>query len=440
MSRPEIAVVSNSTTLPQSDLAFMVKGVAAQVEECAAAWGIEPVPVVLYKRGDTLPFECRLMTVSDSIGMSGVLGYHDDFGGIVYAEVMAQGEHTGITLSHEAIEELVDPTCNAWRELPDGTDTALEVADACEGDSYAVPVTIMGETRTVLLSNYLLPSWFNQGEAPFDKLGLLTAAAPAQRPGGYIIVRGKDGVSPTCSPPVVRRTPASGSRWRTRGHGRCGGCGVADSYPRLEMVRGGRGGRHPDAHRHHGRRSPRLRAAPAHRGRVLPLRPPGTRVRLLSVEPGGCDRSGGAVVTAPAIVAGLRASDIMEQATRTTQRLFIPGHLPGMNEVVEAAKGAGGRGARYATMKRQWTELVWALAKSARLRPVKRARLAFLWIERDKRRDLDNIAAAKKFVNDGLVNAGILSGDGWAGVVGFSDEFAVDPGRHGVEVTIEEVP
>jgi hypothetical protein len=94
----------------------------------------------------------------------------------------------------------------------------------------------------------------------------------------------------------------------------------------------------------------------------------------------------------------------------------------------------------YAKLKKQWTELVWAEAKRARLRPVKRARLSFLWIEKDQRRDLDNIAAAKKFVNDGLVLAGVLaSGDGWAGVAGFSDDFAVDPKRHGVEIVIEEV-
>lgn len=120
------------------------------------------------------------------------------------------------------------------------------------------------------------------------------------------------------------------------------------------------------------------------------------------------------------------------------QRLHVPGHFPGQNEVIAAAKGFGGRGTAYATMKRQWTELVWAMALSAKLKPVTRARLAFTWIEKDKRRDKDNCAAAKKFVIDGLVMARVLPTDGWAGVDGFSDDFVVDPSRHGVDVTITE--
>jgi hypothetical protein len=121
------------------------------------------------------------------------------------------------------------------------------------------------------------------------------------------------------------------------------------------------------------------------------------------------------------------------------QRLWIPGHVPSLNEVIEAAKGAGGRGYRYAKMKREWGELIWALAKAAKLQPVRRARLGFLWIEKDRRRDPDNVAGAgHKLICDALVKASILPGDGWEHIAGFSDDFIVDPSRHGVEVTIRE--
>lgn len=121
------------------------------------------------------------------------------------------------------------------------------------------------------------------------------------------------------------------------------------------------------------------------------------------------------------------------------QRIHIPGHFPSLNELIAAAKGHGGRGIAYAKMKRQWTELVWALAKSAKLKPVQRARLHFVWVEKDKRRDPSNVAATgRKFCEDGLVMAGVLSGDGWAGIAGFSDDFIVDPSRHGVDITIRE--
>jgi hypothetical protein len=118
--------------------------------------------------------------------------------------------------------------------------------------------------------------------------------------------------------------------------------------------------------------------------------------------------------------------------------LWIPGPLPGLNELLDAAKGAGGRGMRYAKLKRGWTEAVWALANVARLRrfdgPVV---LRFEWVERDRRRDPDNVAAGgRKLVLDGLVKAGVLAGDGWASVAGWSDAFSVEKRRAGVSVTI----
>ena len=49
----------------------------------------------------------------------------------------------------------------------------------------------------------------------------------------------------------------------------------------------------------------------------------------------------------------------------------------------------------------------------------------------------DNIASAKKFVIDGLVEADILADDGWRQVSGFSDTFEIDKVNPRVEVEIE---
>jgi hypothetical protein len=117
------------------------------------------------------------------------------------------------------------------------------------------------------------------------------------------------------------------------------------------------------------------------------------------------------------------------------QWLEIVGPLPGMNEMIAAAKGSGGRGRGYATMKLAWTLKVKSEAKG--LRPVSRAFLRFTWFESSRRRDPDNVCAAKKFILDGLVAAGVLPKDGWASVAGFSDRWAVDKARPRVEVTIE---
>lgn len=50
--------------------------------------------------------------------------------------------------------------------------------------------------------------------------------------------------------------------------------------------------------------------------------------------------------------------------------------------------------------------------------------IEFHWIESNKRRDLDNVAFAKKFVLDALVKAGKLKDDNRRYVVGFMDTFA----------------
>ncbi len=47
----------------------------------------------------------------------------------------------------------------------------------------------------------------------------------------------------------------------------------------------------------------------------------------------------------------------------------------------------------------------------------------FTWIEENKRRDLDNICFAKKFILDSLVELGILKDDNRKMVCGFIDKF-----------------
>lgn len=52
--------------------------------------------------------------------------------------------------------------------------------------------------------------------------------------------------------------------------------------------------------------------------------------------------------------------------------------------------------------------------------------IRYRWIEKDRRRDKDNISFAKKFIQDALIDAQILPDDGWKWIEGFEDHFAVD--------------
>jgi|WetSurMetagenome_2_1015567.scaffolds.fasta_scaffold15552_7 hypothetical protein len=97
-------------------------------------------------------------------------------------------------------------------------------------------------------------------------------------------------------------------------------------------------------------------------------------------------------------------------------RFWVPGQMPGLNEMIAAAKGCGGRGYRYATMKQQWTGLVALHARAARIPKVVSYLLALTWVEQinknGARRDRDNVESAVKFVNDGLKLAKVTPDDG----------------------------
>lgn len=118
--------------------------------------------------------------------------------------------------------------------------------------------------------------------------------------------------------------------------------------------------------------------------------------------------------------------------------LIIPGVLPGLNEYISAE-----RRNKYqaASMKKQAEHIVGHVAKS-QLHGVKFTGpviIHYLWIEPNKKRDKDNIAFAKKFIQDSLVHIGILENDGWKNIEYFTDSFAVDPKNPRVEVIIEEI-
>ena len=65
--------------------------------------------------------------------------------------------------------------------------------------------------------------------------------------------------------------------------------------------------------------------------------------------------------------------------------------------------------------------------------------MRYLWVEKNKRRDKDNIAFAKKFIQDALVKEKVLENDGWAQIESWTDAFTVDAQCPRVEVELEEV-
>ena len=116
-------------------------------------------------------------------------------------------------------------------------------------------------------------------------------------------------------------------------------------------------------------------------------------------------------------------------------KLVIPGILPGCNEYINAQRRDRQLGAR---LKRETEErILWSIRQQLRgVRFDVPVVMHYLWVEKNRKRDKDNIAFARKFVQDALVKSGVLRNDGWGEIVGFSDAFAVDKKNPRVEVFV----
>jgi len=115
----------------------------------------------------------------------------------------------------------------------------------------------------------------------------------------------------------------------------------------------------------------------------------------------------------------------------------IEGRLPSANEFINA-----GYRNRYVAnnMKAKAEERIVEAVKSQGVcrfdKPVK---IGIAWYEPNARKDCDNVAFAKKFIQDALVKAGVLEDDSRKYVAGYlGEEFPVDKDNPRVVVTLTD--
>ena len=117
-------------------------------------------------------------------------------------------------------------------------------------------------------------------------------------------------------------------------------------------------------------------------------------------------------------------------------KLIIPGELTDLNTYISAERSNRYAGAK---IKREMTDYITMLAKCLKTQFRVPVRITYHWYCKNKRKDKDNIAFAKKFIQDGLVNAGVLKNDGWNDIEDFKDRFYIDKANPRVEVEITEL-
>lgn len=120
-------------------------------------------------------------------------------------------------------------------------------------------------------------------------------------------------------------------------------------------------------------------------------------------------------------------------------KFTIPGRLPNLNDAIDAARR--GKYIEASFRKKNERMIAWYIKKDLRKwKPKEPVILHYTFVEQDRRRDKDNVAGyAMKLIQDSLVRAGVLGGDGWNYIEGFDFTFAVDKKNPRIEVEIEEV-
>lgn len=110
--------------------------------------------------------------------------------------------------------------------------------------------------------------------------------------------------------------------------------------------------------------------------------------------------------------------------------------LPGLNEYVDICRQNRFQAANF--KKEIEDDCLIFIKAGLRGKTFAQVGITFTWYEKDRRRDKDNIAFAKKFILDAMQKGKIIENDGWSQIKYFKDEFEIDKSNPRVEVIIEE--
>ena len=119
---------------------------------------------------------------------------------------------------------------------------------------------------------------------------------------------------------------------------------------------------------------------------------------------------------------------------REPQSFFVHGRLPGFNQIAHKHWSV------YSALKKRWGITCAQEIMVAKIQPVDKCTIHFLWQEKDENRDSDNVTGfMTKVILDSLTRMDIIVDDTRVYVQHTTHEVVVCPLAPGVLVTITEV-
>jgi hypothetical protein len=170
VSSPIISILNQSTVISDEELQAAIGAIQIQLDrDFAPAWGLTATLQFLPKN-TPLPVHHWMVVVMDTTDQAGTLGYHDiteagmPIGKIFAKDDQKYGLSWTVTLSHEVLEETLDPYIANCVFVQNSTTTgtlyAFECSDPVEDDDLGY------EINGILVSNFVFPSWFEGFRKP----------------------------------------------------------------------------------------------------------------------------------------------------------------------------------------------------------------------------------------------------------------------------------
>lgn len=137
----------------------------------------------------------------------------------------------------------------------------------------------------------------------------------------------------------------------------------------------------------------------------------------------------------------VRTFDPVRANKDTADNVFvIPGIVPGMNEYIKALDTSRYEGNK---LKRNTEDLICACIRAGlgKIEPFECVvQIHIRFVEKDRRRDYDNITSGTKFILDAMRKAGVIYNDGQSYLMPCTYDFSVDAEYPRVEVKVSPYP